>query len=212
MRMFAALFGLVAGLLAGIASAATYTEGKDYVLLGEAVRPADPTKIEVAEVFSFLCPHCYHFEPLLKAWYKKQPADVVLVQTHAAFNQNWAAYQRAFYTLQALDLKENKEKVQEAIFNSIYVGHKELLTAEAWADFFSLYGVDKQKTLSTYNSFGVNSQVKQAEKRVRDFKITSTPTVIVDGRYRVAVSAHEDMLKVTQFLVDKIRAERAAKR
>lgn len=207
MRMFAALFGLVLSTLIASVSAAEFTEGKDYVVLAEPVRPADASKIEVAEVFSYLCPHCYHFEPLLQAWTKKQPADVVLVQTHASFNQNWPIYQRGFYTIASLGVKD---KVHEAVFNSIYIGKKELLTAEAWADFLSLYDVDKQKTISTFNSFGVNSQIKQAESRVRGLKVSSTPTVVVDGRFKVAVSNHEEMLKVTQFLVNKVRAERAA--
>lgn len=209
MRMFVALLGLVLGVTVSSVNAASYTEGKDYILLADPVKPADSSRIEVAEVFSYLCSHCYHFEPLLSAWYKKQPADVVLVQTHASFNHNWPIYQRAYYTILALGVKD---KVQDAVFNSVFVGQKEMLTAEAWADFLALYGVDKQKTLSTYNSFGVNSQVKQADNRVRDFKIASTPTVIVDGRFKVAVSKHEDMLNVAQFLVDKVRAERAAKR
>jgi thiol:disulfide interchange protein DsbA len=207
MRMFVALMGLLLSFTASLAGAAGFIEGKDYVVLGEPVRPADAKRIEVAEVFSYLCPHCYHFEPLLQAWVKKQPADVLLVQTHASFNHNWPIYQRGYYTVLALGLKD---KVQEAIFNAMYVGHKELLSAQDWADFLSLYGVDKQKVISTFNSFGVNSQVKMADNRVRDFKITSTPTIIVDGRFRVAVSNHEDMLKVAQFLVDKVRAERAA--
>ncbi|GGY85873.1 thiol:disulfide interchange protein DsbA [Cellvibrio zantedeschiae] len=209
MRMFAALVGLVLSASVAGVSAAGYTEGKDYSVLPEQVKPADASKIEVAEVFSFLCPHCYHFEPLLQAWSKKQPADVVLVQTHASFNHNWPAYQRGFYTISALGVKD---KVQEAVFSATYVAKKEMLNAEAWADFLSLYGVDKQKTISTYNSFGVNSQMKQADNRVRDFKINQTPTLIVDGRFKVLVANHEEMLKVTQFLVDKVRAERAAKR
>lgn len=208
MRMFAALLGLMLGVSLSIANAAEITEGKDYVVLGERVAPADPSKIEVAEVFSYLCSHCYHFEPLLTAWVKKQPADVQLVQTHASFNQNWPVYQRAYYTILALGVKE---KVQDAVFNSVFVGQKQMLTAEAWADFLSLYGVDKQKTISTYNSFGVNSQIKQADTRVREFKVSGTPTVVVDGRFKVAVSQHEEILKVTQYLVDKVRAERAAK-
>lgn len=207
MRMFVALLGLVLSASVATVNADAYTEGKDYVVLGEQVRPANANKIEVAEVFSFLCPHCYHFEPLLQAWAKKQPADVVLVQTHASFNHNWPIYQRGYYTIVSLGVKD---KVQEAVFNSIFVAKQELLTAEAWADFLASYGVDKQKTISTYNSFGVNSQIKQAETRVRDLKISSTPTLIVDGRFKVAVSNHEDMLKVAQFLVDKVRAERAA--
>jgi len=207
MRMFAALFGLVLSIFVASANAADYTEGKDYVVLPEPVRPADASRIEVAEVFSFLCPHCYHFEPLLQAWIKKQPADVVLVQTHASFNHNWPIYQRGYYTMLSLGVKD---KAQDAVFNTIFVAKKELLTAEAWADFLSLYGVDKQKTISTFNSFGVNSHIKQAENRVRDFKITGTPTVIVDGRFKITATNHEEMLKVSQFLVDKVRAERAA--
>lgn len=207
MRMFAALLGLVLSVVVVTANAAGYTEGKDYAVLADPVRPADPSKIEVAEIFSFLCPHCYKFEPLIKAWSKKQPADVALVQTHASFNHNWPIYQRGFYTISALGVKD---KVQDAVFTNIYVTQKELLTAEAWADFLAPYGVDKQKTISTYNSFGVNSQIKQADSRIRAYKITSTPSIIVDGRFRVLVGNHEEMLKVTQFLVDKVRAERAA--
>ena len=207
MRMFAVLVGLVLGAVVSVANAAGYTEGKDYEVLATQVRPADASKIEVAEVFSFLCPHCHRFEPLIQAWAKKQPADVVLVQTHASFNHNWPIYQRGFYTMQALGVKD---KAQEGVFTSIYVGKQEMLTAEAWANFLVTYGVDKQKTLSTFNSFGVNSQVKQADNRVRDLKITSTPSVIVDGRFRVLVSNHEEMLKVAQFLVDKVRTERTA--
>lgn len=209
MRVFAALTGLILSFsVAAVSADTSYSEGKDYAVIAEPVRPADATKIEVAEAFSFLCSHCYHFDPLLQAWTKKQPADVVLVQTHASFNHNWPIYQRGFYTMLSLGVKD---KAQEGVFNSIYVAKKELLTAEAWADFLSLYGVDKQKTISTYNSFGVNSQIKQADNRVRDFKIASTPTLIVDGRFRVLASKHEEMLKVAQFLVDKVRAERAVK-
>jgi thiol:disulfide interchange protein DsbA len=205
--MLVALFGLVLSVSVTTANAADYVEGKDYVVLADPVRPADASKIEVAEMFSYLCPHCYDFEPLLKEWTKKQPADVVLVQTHASFNHNWPIYQRGYYTILALGVKD---KVQDAVFSSVFVGKKELLTAEAWADFLALYGVDKQKTISTYNSFGVNSQIKQADNRIRDLKIASTPTLVVDGRFKVAAPKHEEMLKVAQFLVDRVRAERAA--
>jgi len=208
MRMFAALIGLVVGFSVTASSvAAGYTEGKEYVVLAERVVPPNPNKIEVAEFFSYACPHCYKFEPILQAWAKKLPADVVLVQTHVSFNRpDWANYQRGYYTISSLGVKD---KVQEAIFNSIYIANKNLSGAQDWADFLSLYGVDKQKTLSTFNSFGVNSQVKQAEARTRDFKIPSTPAVIVDGRFRVDVANHEEMVKVAQFLIDKVRAERS---
>lgn len=209
MRMFAALLGLVMGFSVSISSiAASYTEGKEYVVLAERIVPADAKKIEVAEFFSYACPHCAKFEPILQAWAKKLPADVGLVQTHVSFNRpDWASYQRGYYTMLTLGAKD---KAQEAVFNSIYIAKKNLSGAQDWADFLSPYGVDKQKTLNTYNSFGVNSQVKQADARARDFKIPSTPALIVDGRFRITVTDHEEMVKVAHFLVEKVRAERTA--
>jgi len=199
--------GLLMSFLASFASAENYSEGKDYVQLPEQVRPADPSKIEVAEVFSYACPHCFHFEPLLSAWAKKQPADVLLVQTHASFGRpDWTSYQRGYYTAIALKIKD---KVQDPIFNNIHVAHKELSSPQDWADFFANYGVDKETTLKTFNSFWVNSQINQAEARTRNFKVNSTPTLVVDGKYRITATKHEDMLAIAQFLVDKARAERS---
>lgn len=190
-------------------SAATFaqgiSEGKDYVTLADPVKTADPSKIEVNEVFSYACPHCFHFEPLFSAWAKKQGADVAVVQTHAAFNPSWIIYQRGYYT--ALTLKV-KDKVQDAVFNSVHVAHKELNTADDWAALFAVHGVDKETALKTFNSFGVNTQMKQADTRVKDFKIASTPQIVVDGRYRITATKHEDILKVADFLVAKVRADR----
>ena len=33
-------------------------------------------KIEVVEVFSYACPHCAHFQPMVGAWKKKLPAGM----------------------------------------------------------------------------------------------------------------------------------------
>jgi thiol:disulfide interchange protein DsbA len=195
-----------------VAPAANYLEGKDYVLLDEPVRPQDPSKIEVAEVFSYLCGHCFHFEPLVSAWAKAQPSDVVLVPVHANWGEAMLPYQRGYYTAVLLKVKT---KSHQATFDRIHRDGKELATAEAWADFLSAYGVTKQAVLSSYNSFAVNSLLAQADARVRGYKISSTPELIVDGKYRISsrqVGSQEAMLKVAAFLVDKTRAERASKK
>lgn len=222
MRIFAALVVALFSLSAFaadssavkpvVAPAANYLEGKDYLLLEEPVRPQDPSKIEVAEVFSYLCGHCFHFEPLVSAWVKTQKPDVAFVQVHASWSSAMVAYQRGYYTASLLKVKD---KSHQATFDRIHREGKELATAEDWADFLAAYGVTKQAVLSSYNSFAVNSLLAQADARVRGYKISSTPELIVDGKYRVSsrlVATHEDMLKVAQFLVDKTRAERAAKK
>jgi thiol:disulfide interchange protein DsbA len=222
MRIFAALVVTLFSLSAfaadsvatkpAVAPAVNYIEGKEYLLLEEPVRPQDPSKIEVAEVFSYLCGHCFHFEPLVSAWAKTQKPDVALVQVHASWSAGMAAYQRGYYTAVLLKVKD---KSHQAAFDRIHREGKELATAEAWADFLSAYGANKQTVMSNYNSFLVSDLVAQADQRVRGYKISGTPELVVDGKYRVSsrlVTSHEEMLKVTQFLVDKIRAERMAKK
>ncbi len=212
MRILVALMGLVFSLSACAQEAAdTYKEGQHYIVLEQAVRTADPSKIEVAEVFAYSCPHCFDFEPMLHAWEKKQDKDVYLAQTHAMWNPQMEPLIRGYYTSVALKVKE---KTHMAVFNTLHLERKSLNNAEQWADFFAIYGVDKAKALSTYNSFGVTSQIKQAEARTRSYKITGTPEMVVDGKYRISsrlAGGHTEMLKVVDFLVAKIRAERASK-
>lgn len=212
MRILAALLGLVFSLSACAQEAASeYLEGKDYVLLEQPVRTADPSKIEVAEVFAYSCPHCFDFEPLLQAWEKKQAKDVYLAQTHVMWNPQMEPLVRGYYTSIALKIKE---KTHMDVFKAMHLEHKQIVTAEQWADFFAAYGVDKATALSTFNSFGVTSQIKQAEARARSYKVASTPEMVVEGKYRISsklAGGHAEMLKVADFLVAKVRAERGTK-
>src|SRR6187402_2111141 len=164
MRIFMAITSVLISLsvLAEPAppAAGNYIEGKDYTVLAEPLRTADPSKIEVAEAFAYPCHACFNFEPIVSAWIKKQQADVALVKTHVSFRAEWKPYQRGFYTVANLKLKES---LTMEIFNAIHRDNKELNNAQAWADLLATYGVDKQAVLSTYDSFAVTSQMKQAD-------------------------------------------------
>ena len=218
MRIFAALIGFlfsVSVFAADAPSLLKYLEGRDYVLIETPVPALDPKKIEVTEVFSFICPHCFRFEPLVEEWEKKQKPDVALVQIHTQWSDQMKFYQRGYYTAVTLKLKN---KVQLPIFNHIHKDGKALDSAEAWADFFAAYGVNKQTAISTYNSFIVGGLMSQADTRTRALRISSTPELVVDGRYKISTpggmdegKAHEEMLKIADFLIAQIRAERAAK-
>jgi len=214
MRIFAALVGIVFSVTAFAADTAPansgFIEGKDYALLDEPLRPADPSKIEVTEVFAYTCPHCFHFEPIVEAWAKTQKSDVAFVQLHANWNPSMEPYQRGYYTVLALKLKD---KAHANVFKAIHEQQKELATPEAWADFLSGYGANKQNVIATFNSFAITNQLAMADARARGFKISGTPEMVVDGKYRISTrmtGSQEQMLKVVDFIVEKIRAERAS--
>jgi thiol:disulfide interchange protein DsbA len=56
--------------------------------------------------------------------------------------------------------------------------------------------------------------VKQAEARARSYKVTGTPEMVVDGKYHISArlaGGQPEMLKVADYLIAKIRAERGLK-
>ncbi len=60
-----------------------------------------------------------------------------------------------------------------------------------------------------YNSFGVGSQVRQANSKARAAKITGTPEMMVNGKYRISTrkaGSQANMLKLADYLIEKERA------
>ena len=188
----------VAGLLllaTGAAFAAIQPEqGVHYKLL----QPAQPTsvapgKVEVVEVFWYACGHCYVLEPKLEAWDKKgRPANAQLVRLPATWNDVLKTHARLFYTTELL----GKQSLHPEIWREINVRRNRLDTPEAIEAFFTSRGVSKADFQKAFSGFAIDSKVLKAEDLNRRYKITSTPTVIVNGKYvtDMAMAGGEDQL------------------
>lgn len=215
MRLLVGIFGLLVSLAACAEKTTesvkeTYEAGKHYQVLSTPVKTVDPNKIEVAEVFWYGCGHCFHFEPAIQKWKKTLADDVVFVPVPAMWRKNpMEAHAKVLYTAKALGVLD---KIHEPFFKALNVERKRLGSEKELADWFAGYGIDKDKFSKAFNSFGVVSQVNQANAKVRGYKIQGTPEIIVNGTYRISgrmAGSQEDMLKVAEFLIDKIRAKRA---
>jgi len=91
------------------------TPGVEYKVIAPA-QAAAGNKIEVAEFFNYACPHCYEFEPLLKTWVSKKPADVEFRYVHAVFNERMVPLAKLYYALEEMQLRARlHDKVYEAI-------------------------------------------------------------------------------------------------
>lgn len=203
----AMLFSLLACAESKSPAAPAYKEGVHYVRLDAPVRTRDSAKIEVTEVFWYGCGHCFRFEPMLHQWQERLGDDVDFQQSPAMWNDTMELHARAFYTAKALNVLD---QVHQPLFNALNLEHKRLASESELADFFAANGVERERFLKAYKSFGVISQVKQADARARSFKISGTPELVVDGRYRISTrmaGSQADMLKVADFLIEKVRAE-----
>lgn len=191
-----------------VATAQNYVEGENYDLISPAVRTADPARIEVVEFFWYGCGHCYNFEPLITAWKKTLADDVDFQGSPAIWNKPMELHARAFYTAQVLGVFDT---MHPALFQAMNVDHKKLANEDEIQALFVANGVAAEDFSKAFNSFGVSSQVKQAAARAKAAKITGTPALMVDGKYHVSTrkaGSQADMLKVSDFLIEKERAAR----
>lgn len=213
MRIIALAFGFLASLAACAQEAPApaeekFKEGEHYKVLASPVRTITPGKIEVTEAYAYSCGHCFKFEPLIKAWEKNIADDVKLVKLPVVWNPSMQILARTMYTGEALGMKD---EVNARVFDHFHVDHKQLKDEDDVAAIFAELGVSKDKFSKTFNSFGVSSQVQQAESRTKSMDVRGTPQMIVDGKYTVSATrdlGHEGMLQVVNFLIEKARAEK----
>jgi len=189
----------VAGLLlvaAGASQAAvTLTEGVNFKLL----EPAQPTsvapgKVEVVEVFWYACGHCFLLETKLENWARTGKAPYVeLVRMPATWNEVLKTHARVFYTAELLG---KLPQLHTDIFREINVKGNRLDTPQLIEAFFVSRGVSQADFQRAFSSFAVESKVRRADDLNRRYKITGTPTVIVNGKYwtDVGMAGSEDKL------------------
>lgn len=187
----------------------TYTAGKDYAVLDQPMRTRDTKKVEVVEVFWYGCPHCFHFEPLVSQWKKSLPSDVDFWTSPAMWDDDMETHARIFYTANALGVLD---KIHTPLFTAMVVERKPMTDTKAIEDFFAGFGVERETFRKVFNSFGVTSQIKQANARARGYKISGTPELVVNGKYRISArmaGGQAEMLKVADFLIAKERQQTA---
>jgi thiol:disulfide interchange protein DsbA len=175
---------LVAGLMvlaAHSALAVELVEGVTYKTLKPAV-PTNvaPGKVEVVEVFWYACGHCYLLEPKLEAWEKKgKPANVELIRMPAVWNEVLKTHARLFYTIEIL----GRPELNNEAFREINVRGNRLDTPEKIEAFFTARGVSKADFQKAFSGFAVESKLARAIDLNKRYRITSTPTVVVNGKY-----------------------------
>lgn len=171
----------------------------------EALSPAQPTqhadKVEVIEFFWYGCPHCYSFEPELASWLKKIPKNVEFIRQPAVFNELWGKHAKAYFVAEALDVVD---KVHADLFDAIQNKKEKLDTEDALAKFFSAHGVDEAKFHEAFNSFAVDSKMRQAPVIAGRYGITGVPAVVINGKYLTngpLAGSHEKMIEIMNQLI-----------
>jgi len=194
-------------ILAGGARAqgAPAVEGRDFARLATPAPVPSGGKIDVIEFFSYACPHCYEFEPLLDQWAKRLPPDVSFRRVPAAFNAVWESYAKAYYALDAVGLQDTLHK---RVFAALHVQRIRLDKDSDMAAWVGSNGGDAAKFVEATKSFGVLTKMRQAKQLAEAYKIDSVPTMGIHGRWFTSsglAGSHQRALEVAGQLIERAR-------
>jgi len=213
LTLLAALVLPASVLAQASAPAPTPRQGTDFHVISPAQAPfGAPGKIEVAEVFSYHCPACADFSPYLERWKANAPADVRVTYVHAAFGGAIDNLARGFYAAETLGATE---RTHTGFFRAFHVDRKITTgSLDEVADVYASLGLDRKRVLDTMNSFGVTSKVNRSKQFAQRTGANSTPTIIVNGKYRLNATRQggwEGMLRTVDYLVARERAAAPAR-
>ena len=198
-----------------------WIEGKNYFRIEPAQPKATSTdKIEVTEVFSYGCPACNQFHPVVGQLAASLPSNAVMAYLPASFipQENWPMLQRAYFTAKALGVAD---KCNDAMYDAVWKSgelsamnqagnglkpHDALPTIADAAKVYAKCGADPKEFVAVANSFSINTQMKRADDLIKAYGVTGTPTVIVNGKYRFDVSeagGYPQTIELAKWLVAK---------
>jgi thiol:disulfide interchange protein DsbA len=179
-----------------------------------------PGKVEVMEVFSYGCPACDHFQPFMKKIKAALPANAQLVYLPASWHpeENWPVFQRAFFAAKSLGVAD---KAHDEFFNAVWTTgelgilegitsgrpKRNMPTIEDAAKFYQrVAGTKPADFIAASKSFSVDLKMRQADAQIVAMQASSTPTLIVNGKYRINrdnLNTPEDYIGLVNFLVAK---------
>ncbi|HEU4781169.1 MAG TPA: thiol:disulfide interchange protein DsbA/DsbL [Steroidobacteraceae bacterium] len=219
------LFALLALSAAASAQAQTWVAGKHYTVIPTQRTNVPAGKVEVMEVFSYGCPACNQFLPVMKKLKASLPANAQMVYLPASWNkaEAWPMFQRAYLTAQSLGVAD---KAHDAMFQAIWATgelgvtdasgrlKKNLPSIDDAAKFYErVTGVKAANFVNASKSFSVDLKIRQADSQIKEMQVPSTPTMVVNGKYRLNnenMESNEQMIELVKFLVAKESAPAAA--
>lgn len=204
-KMIKAALFLTASIMpvASMAMPEAFIDGVHYKATPTRLATNDDNKVEVIELFSYSCPHCFKLDPQVQEWKETLPENVTFVHVPAIFRDSWLQLARVFYAAEATG---DLEKLHPLLFNAIHVKKRRLQTEEQLLDFVAEQGIDRDTFGKMMNSMSVKSKVNKALVLSQASGITGVPAMIVNGQYRTdapLAGGMTEMLKTVDFLIQK---------
>ena len=154
-------------------------EGQQYLKLSTPL-PGAAAEGEVIEFFSYTCPHCHAFEPMLGQWVARKPAKVQFRRVPVVINAIAKVTQKVYYALEAMG---QVEALHAQVFNAVQGDLSKFQTIESAQAALVKMGVDGARFKQVAESFGVQSKCQQATNLAQAITSHGVPTLVINGRW-----------------------------
>ena len=187
-------------LIISVSVASEYKLGRDYGSLSRPLPVKEDGVVYVVEVFWYGCGHCFNLAPITAKWSKQQDSSVNYQKMPVTWGPIHQLHAKLFYTIEALGIGDT---AHSAVFTAMHKEGNFLGSEGAILEFLEKLGVDESETIKYMNSFAVRQRVKRAIELSKQFKVTATPMIFVEGQYRIeAKGGHTKMLKVVDHVIE----------
>ncbi|MCQ1058808.1 DsbA family protein [Photobacterium sp. DNB23_23_1] len=188
-------------LLSLSVQAAKFTEGEYYKVL-ELPKSSSPV---VTEFFSFYCPHCNSFEPIIQQLKQNLPDNAKLQKNHVSFmgGNMGKSMSKAYATSVVLGVED---KITPVLFARVHDMQKPPRNDDELRQIFIDEGVSAEDFDGAFNSFAVNSMVNRFNKAFQDSGLTGVPAIIVNNKYLVEagkVKSVDEYFELVNYLLTK---------
>jgi thiol:disulfide interchange protein DsbA len=202
-RTFLSFSALALGIAALPAWAQRQGEAP-YVRLSMPQPTQSPGRIEVLEFFSYGCPHCKEFHPILKRWLARQPSTIAFRRVPAVWPGRvaWNNLAQFYYALEQLG---DLARLDDEVFAAVHEQRQNLYDEARMTTWYVKQGGNGKKFASAFKSFSVQSKLKRAEQLARDMEIGSVPALVVEGQYLIQGETMQEQITNLDLLIAQLR-------
>ena len=161
-----------------------WQEGTHYEIISDEATEQP----EVLEFFSFWCPACFRFEPLVGQIKQQLDSEVKFTKVHVNFMGFTGPDVQDAATRAMMVARAMKQEValNQAIFNYIHVQRSAITGLDDIKNIFTVAGVEPSEFDKMAKSFGINSQLQKNNKMIDEYRrhLSGVPNFIVNGKYQ----------------------------